>query len=179
MCSSDLFPSHDSGSNDMLKGLETGTTARTRIGNKVKAQYLKGAFTFNAALCAPMDAAGAINKGGQGGESMIGGAAAGTQHLRTSYRFMIVKDMQVNSTEAQVRWDQVMDTTGLQAGIHSELNVDNMGRFMVLEDRRFTVDANSPRLCVYKYGSLFASEYTDVYDRFVSSNIASCVKDEW
>ena len=136
------------GSNDMLKGLETGTTARTRIGNKVKAQYLKGAFTFNAALCAPMDAAGMINKGGQGGESMIGGAAAGTQHLRTSYRFMIVKDMQVNSTDAQVRWDQVMDTTSLQAGIHSELNVDNMGRFMVLEDRRFTVDADSPQKTV-------------------------------
>ena len=132
----------------MLKGLETGTTARTRIGNKVKAQYLKGAFTFNAALCAPMDAGGATNKGGQGGESMIGGAAAGTQHLRTSYRFMIVKDMQVNSTDAQVRWDQVMDTTGMQAGIHSELNVDNMGRFVVLEDRRFTVDADSPQKTV-------------------------------
>ena len=178
MCSSDLFPSHDkrnssgimngamyismnwqryafgalagptAGSNDMLKGLETGTTARTRIGNKVKAQYLKGAFTFGAALCAPMDAAGATNKGGQGGESMIGGAAAGTQYLRTSYRFMIVKDMQVNSTDAQVRWDQVMDTTGTQAGIHSELNVDNMGRFVVLEDRRFTVDADSPQKTV-------------------------------
>ena len=28
-------------SNDMLKGLGTGTTARTRIGNKVKAKYVK------------------------------------------------------------------------------------------------------------------------------------------
>ena len=61
---------------------------------------------------------------------------------------MIVKDMQVNSTDAQVRWDQVMDTTGLQAGIHSELNVDNMGRFVVLEDRKFTVDADNPQKTV-------------------------------
>ena len=36
--------------NDMLKGLGTGTDARTRIGNKIKPQYLKGSFTFQAAL---------------------------------------------------------------------------------------------------------------------------------
>jgi len=36
----------------------------------------------------------------------------------------------------------------MQAGIHSELNVDNMGRFVVLEDRRFTVDADSPQKTV-------------------------------
>ena len=37
-------------SNDMFKGLATGTTARTRIGNKIKVKYVKGAFTFNAAF---------------------------------------------------------------------------------------------------------------------------------
>ena len=31
-------------SNDMLKGLATGTTARTRIGNKLRVNYVKGAF---------------------------------------------------------------------------------------------------------------------------------------
>ena len=36
-------------SNDMLKGVTTGTTVRTRIGNKVRVKYVKGAFTFNAA----------------------------------------------------------------------------------------------------------------------------------
>ena len=35
-------------SNDMLKGVATGTTARTRIGNKINVKYLKGAFTFTA-----------------------------------------------------------------------------------------------------------------------------------
>ena len=37
-------------SNDLLKRVETGTTARTRIGNKVRVKYVKGAFTFSAAM---------------------------------------------------------------------------------------------------------------------------------
>ena len=35
-------------SNDMLKGVPTGTTARSRIGNKINVKYVKGAFTFTA-----------------------------------------------------------------------------------------------------------------------------------
>ena len=42
-------------------------------------------------------------------------------------------------------WQQVFDTTNLQAGVHSELNVDNMGRFMVLEDKVFVLDADTPQ----------------------------------
>jgi len=123
-------------SNDMLKGVTTGTTARTRIGNKLKAQYLKGAFTFTAAATTSVD--------DQGGETIIGTASV-ARYIRTSYRFVIVKDLQVNSTDTQVTWAQVFDTTNLQAGIHSELNVDNMGRFIVLEDKIFTVDADTPQ----------------------------------
>ena len=37
-------------SNDMFKGLATGTDARTRIGNKIRPRYIKGAFTFTAAI---------------------------------------------------------------------------------------------------------------------------------
>ena len=58
---------------------------------------------------------------------------------------VIVKDLQVNSTDAQITWPQVFDTTGTQAGVHSELNVDNMGRFIVLEDKIFTLDADNPQ----------------------------------
>jgi len=127
-------------SNDMLKGLDTGTTARTRIGNKVKCDYVKGAFTFTAALVDLSE------MGPQGGEQLgqlLGQARGG--YLRTTYRFVIVKDLQVNSTDTEVKWPQVFDTTGEQAGVHSELNVDNMGRFIVLEDKTFTVDADSPQ----------------------------------
>jgi len=127
-------------SNDMFKGLATGTDARSRIGNKLKPNYIKGAFTFTAA---------AVNTSAtktQGGEALVVPTASqGFNYLRTTYRFVIVKDSQVNSTDTQVTWAQVMDTTNLQAGVHSELNVDNMGRFIVLEDKIFTVDADSPQ----------------------------------
>lgn len=36
-------------SNNMFKGLSTGTSVRSRIGNKVRMMYAKGAFTFTAA----------------------------------------------------------------------------------------------------------------------------------
>jgi len=127
-------------SNDMMKGLATGTTARTRIGNKVRVNYVKGAFTFTA---------GAVDTaiGGSGGELLYGvsGAPVSAAYLRTTFRFVVVKDLQVNSTDTQVTWQQVFDTSNLQAGVHSELNVDNMGRFIILEDRIFTLDGDTPQ----------------------------------
>jgi len=126
-------------SNDMLKGVATGTTARTRIGNKIKIGYVKGAFTFTAASLEPTP--GVVE---QGGENVVDDASK-RPLLRTTFRFVIVKDLQVNSTETNVTWQQVFDTTGQQAGVHSELNVDNMGRFMVLEDKIFTCDADDPQ----------------------------------
>ena len=134
--------------NDMFKGLATGTTARTRIGNKVKVRYVKGAFTFTAAVLGD----GATAQRAQGGETLAAPAAlaAAQSYLRTTYRMVIVKDMQVNSTEPQVTWAQVFDTTGLQAGVHAELNVDSMGRFAVLDDKIFTLDAETPqKTCTY------------------------------
>ena len=101
---------------------------------------MKGAFTFNAAV---IDTT--LTKT-QGGEALGSGSGANKMdYLRTSYRFVIVKDLQVNSTDTQITWPQVFDTTTLQAGIHSELNVDNMGRFIVLEDKQFTLDADTPQ----------------------------------
>ena len=130
-------------SNDMFKGLATGTTARTRIGNKIKVRYVKGAFTFTAAVLGD----GATSQRQQNGESLatLTSLAATQSYLRTTFRMVIVKDMQVNSTDTQVTWAQVFDTTNLQAGVHSELNVDNMGRFLVLGDKTFTLDAETPQ----------------------------------
>jgi len=125
-------------SNDMCKGLNTGTNARTRIGNKIKINYLKGAFTFLAAVTDN-------TMKEQNGEVYSVTSASGTSaYLRTTYRMMLVKDLQVNSTNAQITWDNVMDTSNLQAGVHSELNVDNMGRFIILSDQIFTLDADTP-----------------------------------
>jgi len=135
-------------SNNMLKGVTTGTTARSRIGNKVKVNYVKGAFTFTAA---------AYTNGGtwddsQGGEHIVAtsGDSVRDVYLRTTYRMVIVKDLQVNSADTEIKWNQVFDTNGLQAGVHSELNVDNMGRFIILQDKIFTVDADTPqKTCPY------------------------------
>ena len=67
-----------------------------------------------------------------------------------NYAKVSAEDLQVNSTDTQVTWSQVFDTTNLQAGVHSELNVDNMGRFMVLEDKVFTLDSDTPqKTCTY------------------------------
>ena len=131
-------------SNDLMKGLGTGTTARTRIGNKVKVKYVKGAFTFTAAM---VDAS-VLRP--QGGEAFALTATMGPKadYLRTTYRFVIVKDLQVNSTEGVLRWHTVFDMESLQGGIHSELNVDNMGRFIVLEDKMFTLDSDTPQKTV-------------------------------
>lgn len=134
-----MQPTATAVSNDMLKGLGTGTTARTRIGNKLKVKYIKGAFTFTAAGLS----AAASNQGGE--STVTTPTAAGPQFLRTTFRMVIVKDLQVNSTDTNVTWQQVFDTTGLQAGVHAELNVDNMGRFIVLGDKIFTVDADEPQ----------------------------------
>ena len=115
----------------MLNSLETGVTARTRIGNKIKMNYAKGAFTFTAANVDNQVVA-------QGGEQIaLVNGNEGNGYLRTTFRMAIVKDLQVNSADTQVTWAQVFDTTGMQAGVHSELNVDNMGRFIVVKGTVF------------------------------------------
>lgn len=129
-------------SNNMLNSLETGVTARTRIGNKIKMNYAKGAFTFTAANVDNQVVA-------QGGEQIaLVTGNEGNGYMRTTFRMAIVKDLQVNSADTQVTWAQVFDTTGMQAGVHSELNVDNMGRFIVLEDKMFTLDGQNPQKTV-------------------------------
>lgn len=139
-------------SNDMFKGLVTGTSARSRIGNKIKVKYVKGALTFTAAVLG--DGVGVQRA--QGGEAMAHIVSAGTaaqNYLRTTFRMVIVKDMQVNSTDTELRWEKVFDTNSVIAGVHSELNVDNMGRFVVLDDKVFTLDADTPqKTCAFNIG---------------------------
>lgn len=130
-------------SNDMFKGLATGTDARTRIGNKIRPRYIKGAFTFTAAVT------NASQTKVQQGEQFVWDAVNQNKvYMRTTYRMLLVKDLQVNSADAYVSWSQVMDTSNFQAGVHSELNVNNMGRFIILEDKMFTVDAQNPQKTV-------------------------------
>lgn len=130
-------------SNDMLKDVNTGATATTRIGNKIKVEYIKGAFTFTAAA---LSYSGSEPGADQGGEQapQYGVTTNVAPYLRTTYRFVIVKDMQVNSTDTHIMWDHVFENE-TTSGVHSELKVENMGRFIVLQDKTFTVDADDPQ----------------------------------
>ena len=128
MCSSDLFPSHDKGSTtttangitsvgfktnswygfnfnqplangvaitqDLVKGLPTGTTPITRVGNKVKCKYIKGSILISANQENQSD--------DQGGEEVVNVGVNGLQYLRTSWRVVVVKDTQSNSTDPQL-----------------------------------------------------------------------------
>ena len=91
--------------------------------------------------------------------------ANGLQYLRTSWRVVIVKDTQSNSTDPQITWDQVF-TSGVVktneevGGINAELNIGNMGRFIILSDQIVELSAENPQKTVkfmipgYKVGSV-------------------------
>ena len=143
-------PSLDTGvSNDLLKYVAQGTTARTRIGNKITPKYVKGAITLTASkLAGPSE--GATN-GDMNGEALATASDASYvyQYMRTTFRVVLVMDLQVNSTDANIKWSDVFeqdsDSGWRLGGVHSELRVDNMGRFRVLSDKVMTLDAVRPQ----------------------------------
>ena len=133
---------------DLLKGIGTGTSTTTRVGNKVKSIYIKGSIT----LTANQENSGASSDD-QGGEEVVNSTANGLQYLRTTWRVVIVKDTQSNSTDSQITWDQVF-TSGVVktneevGGINAELNIGNMGRFIILSDQIVELSAENPQKTV-------------------------------
>lgn len=73
------------------------------------------------------------------------------QYLRTTYRVCIVRDLQVNSTATQVNWGDVFSNLDGTAGVHSELNIANMGRFRILMDKLVHLDADDPQKQSHSY----------------------------
>lgn len=137
-------------SNDLLKGLGQGTTTTSRIGNKVSARYIKGAITLTAAKLA--GASTGETNGLQNGESLAtpGISAVVWEYLRTTFRVCIVKDLQVNSADSNIVWNDVFENgpsgvSGEMGGVHAELRIANMGRFRVLSDQLIKTDAVSPQ----------------------------------
>ena len=130
---------------DLLKGIGTGTSTTTRVGNKVKSIYIKGSITLTANQENQSD--------DQGGEEVVNNTVNGLQYLRTSWRVVIVKDTQSNSTDPQITWDQVFSSGAVKTneevgGINSELNIGNMGRFVILSDQYIELSAENPQKTV-------------------------------
>lgn len=132
---------------DIVKGLVTGTTTESRIGNKVNAKYIKGAITFTAAVSHEDDNYEWNNQGGEKVPKMdLGNAIPPNVYMRTTIRWCVVKDNQVNSIATTVRWKDVFTSSETGGnGVHSELNVKNMGRFVVLRDETFELYADKPQ----------------------------------
>ncbi|AXQ66395.1 MAG: capsid protein [Cressdnaviricota sp.] len=132
-------PSADT--NNLLKGLITGTSARTRVGNKIRGKELRGVATFAAATTEVV---------AQNGEVPFDNSIGVGYYLRTTYRWCIIKDLQVNNADSAVTWNQVFEngTGSAAAGVHAELNVDNMGRFRILADNTFQLSAQNPQKSV-------------------------------
>ena len=113
--------------------------------NKVKSIYVKGSITLTANQENVLD--------DQGGEEVANNTANGLQYLRTSWRVVIVKDTQSNSTDPNITWDQVFSSGAVKTneevgGINSELNIGNMGRFIILKDMRCELSAERPQATV-------------------------------
>lgn len=131
---------------DLFKGLPQGTNATSRVGNVIRVKYLKGNITFTAAT---IKNATANSANAQYGEALLQDAPNElVQFLRTTVRCVIVRDLQVNSTSEQIEWATVFSNLSGTSGVHSELNVANMGRFKILSDKLIELDADDPQKTV-------------------------------
>ena len=126
-----------------------GINSELNIGNMGRFIILKD---MRCELSAEQENSGASSDD-QGGEEVVNNTANGLQYLRTSWRVVIVKDTQSNSTDPQITWDQVFSSGAVKSneevgGINSELNIGNMGRFIILKDMRCELSAERPQATV-------------------------------
>lgn len=127
--------------NNMLSFVGGGSTAVTRIGNKIDAKWLDLGVTLEAAK-SPLD---------HGGEqvNVEGAVVKGTYYMKTVYRLVLVKDMQANNPTNVVLWNDVFGgggqgLDGTYFGAADKLDIPNMGRFRIIKDIKVTLDADDP-----------------------------------
>lgn len=129
---------------NMLARVPQGATAKNRIGNKINVKYVRGTTTVTAASV--------VKNVVQGDETMNGEVMLDNLddpnallYFKTTVRVMIVKDLQVNNATGNVEWADVMENGFGMFGVHSQLKVENMSRFVVLKDWIFDLDATDPQ----------------------------------
>lgn len=131
-----------SNSQNLVANLAQSTTASGRIGNKVNGKWLNVGITLEAAKSP-------LNQGGEQVNTPGGGGAAPAYYMKTNFRLVLVKDLQVNNSINKVDWADVFGTgssgtDGTSFGANDKLDIQNMGRFRILSDRRVTVDGTDP-----------------------------------
>lgn len=98
------------------------------------------------------DASGAKEE--QGGEQLIGSAteARVKQYLRTTYRLVLVEDLNKYTTKTNYTWSDVfadeeypnVTSTGQTEGVFSYRNVNTLSRYRVVSDRTVELSADNP-----------------------------------
>lgn len=134
-----------------IKNIPQGTTVRSRVGNKIKMCYQK--FGFN--ICA------AKSSRDQNGETVDEATQPNpgepVNFMKTTFRIVIVKDLQVNNSTNKIVWGNVFEDrnwivapngTEIVMGCVDNLNIANMGRFIILHDSVHQLDATDPMKCV-------------------------------
>lgn len=135
------FP--DTSTNNLISMVGTGATAVSRIGNKVRARYLDVGITMEAAK-SPYSMGGEI-------ENQQTPTDPSPEYMKTVWRFVLVKDLQANNPTGVVEWGEVFGSTDASTGAEGmdfasadKLEVNNMGRFIILKDFRCVLDADDP-----------------------------------
>jgi len=126
---------------NLVAYLAQGSGATGRIGNKINGKWLNVGVTLEAAKSP-------LNQGGEQVNAMGGGGSTPAFYMKTNFRLVLVKDMQVNNSTGTVSWTDVFGTgdAGLETsfGANDKLEIGNMGRFRIMSDRRVTVDGTDP-----------------------------------
>lgn len=137
---------------DFLRGVSQGTTVNQRIGNKITVKYVKGNITMQANQIINYTNNAANAQNGESRTNVPGSDGTGVldQYLRTTYRLVIVKDLQINSTATSCAWNDVFETSDSSGtgGVHSELKIASMGRYRILSDKLYNLDADDPQKTV-------------------------------
>lgn len=125
------------GVTNVLSSVSQGTTATERIGNVVALQSLRCAFVLEAARV-----------------SYPGEVSPDTVYLRTAIRLAVVRDLQVNNSLNYIQYSDVFQNTGAsptsEIMVSAPRNIANMGRFQVLYDQTYNLDADDPQLSFIK-----------------------------
>lgn len=173
-------PLQESASSNLMQGVFNGTNSVTRIGNKVDAAYVRGNMTVTA-----MKLVRNYNTSNtdQSGETTTPEGPSTTlgEYCRTTIKVCMILDKQSwsasgNPETPQVQWNEVFSTRQLDsdtgfstAGLHSELNTDSMGRFIVLKSWMIELDATDPQ----KTFSFYVPGKTIGKIRYKGSDISS------